>query len=91
MNTDAMRETLSQTVAVSGCGLMLLAIGIVVAMRFITAAPPPPAPDDTIADEIHRGTSNFMRILLMLAAVIVALALFGEAIGIDTLQGVTPR
>lgn len=86
-----MKETLSQTVAISGFGLLLLAIGIVAAMRFITAAPPPPAPDDTVADEIHRGTSNFLRYVLMLAAILIALMLVGEVFGIDTLQGVTPR
>lgn len=86
-----MKETLSQTVAVSGFGLLLLAIGIVAAMRFITAAPPPPKPDDTMADEIHRGTSNFLRYVLMLAAILIAMMLIGEVFGIDTLQGVTPR
>lgn len=91
MDTNAMRETLSQTVAVSGCGLLFLAVGIVAAMKFITAAPPPPRPDDTIADEIHRGTSNFLRYVLMLAAILIALMLVGEVFGIDTLQGVTPR
>lgn len=92
MNTEAIDATLSQTIGVSGCGLLLLALFAGWFVPFVLARTPRPAePDERLDETIHRKSSNLMWWMVFLVGLAMALALGGEAIGIDTLEGVTPR
>jgi hypothetical protein len=92
MNTNPIDAVLSQTVGVSGYGLLLLALFAVWFVPFVIARRPRPAEDDERLDEtIHRKTGNLMWWMIFLTGLAFAIAIVGEVIGIDTLSGVTPR
>lgn len=92
MNPESIDAVLSQTVGVSGCGLLLLAVFAGFLVPFVIARPPRPAePGEDMGETIHRTSSNVMWWMILLVGLAVALALAGEAVGIDTLSGVTPR
>lgn len=88
VDTAAASDFLSQTVGVSACGMLIIILFLVIGIPFVIMRRPEPPEHPA---DIHQHTSNAMWWMIAIACVIVALAFAGELIGIDTLQGVTPR
>lgn len=88
IDTAAADTFLSQTVLVNGWGMIGIIVFLVVVIPFVIMRRPEPPEHPA---DIHQHTSNAMWWMIAIACVIVALAFAGELVGIDTMQGVTPR
>ncbi len=92
MDTNAMRDTLSQTVAsLDAWGVILLGVVVIVFFGLLLPKKPDLPEPQNLLQEIEHANDHIMYYAVVLAALIIGLLIIGEAFGIDTLQGVTPR
>ena len=92
MNPDSIDALLSQSVPISGCGLLALAVLVVVVIPFVLGrTPQKPDPEEHPLQQAYTHSGNALWWLIFLACAVVALALAGEAVGIDTMRTLTPR
>lgn len=92
MTPESIDAVLSQSIPVSGCGLLLLAVAVLVIVPGVIAKrPEKPNPDEHWSQQAYQQSSNVLWLIIVIACLIFACALAGEVGGIDTLSGVTPR
>ena len=92
MTPESIDAVLSQSIPVSGCGLLLLAVAVLVLVPGVIAKrPEKPNPDEHWSQQAYQQSSNVLWLIIVIACLIFACALAGEVGGIDTLSGVTPR
>jgi hypothetical protein len=92
MTPESIDAVLSQSIPVSGCGLLLLAVAVLVIIPGVIAKrPEKPDPGEHWSQQAYQHSSNVLWLIIVIACLIFACALAGEVGGIDTLSGVTPR
>lgn len=92
MTPESIDAVLSQSIPVSGCGLLLLAVAVLVIIPGVIAKrPEKPDPGEHWSQQAYQQSSNVLWLIIVIACLIFACALAGEVGGIDTLSGVTPR
>lgn len=80
-------DILSRTIPISGYGLCGLSLLVLVGIPFVLARPP----RSSHPADLHEATGNLMWYLVFFSCLIVALALAGEAAGLDTIPNFGPR